>query len=49
MTAIAEGAAVADAILQGIITDLQFFVGTEHEDACRTTLEHELRKHAYLL
>jgi molecular chaperone DnaK len=30
MTAIAEGAAVADAILQGIITDLQFFVGTEH-------------------
>jgi molecular chaperone DnaK len=30
MTAIAEGAAIADAILQGIITDLQFFVGTEH-------------------
>ncbi len=30
MTAIAEGAAVADAILQGLITDLQFFVGTEH-------------------
>jgi molecular chaperone DnaK len=30
MTAIAEGAAIADAILQGIIADLQFFVGTEH-------------------
>jgi molecular chaperone DnaK len=30
MTAIAEGAAIADAILQGVITDLQFFVGTEH-------------------
>jgi molecular chaperone DnaK len=30
MTAIAEGAAIAEAILQGIITDLQFFVGTEH-------------------
>lgn len=30
MTAIAEGAAIADAVLQGIITDLQFFVGTEH-------------------
>jgi molecular chaperone DnaK len=30
MTAIAEGAAIADGILQGIITDLQFFVGTEH-------------------
>lgn len=30
MTAIAEGAATAEAILQGIITDLQFFVGTEH-------------------
>lgn len=30
MTAIAEGAAIADAILQGIITDLQFYVGTEH-------------------
>jgi len=30
MTAIAEGAAIADAILQGIITDLDFHVGTEH-------------------
>ena len=30
MTAIAEGAAMADAILQGLITDLEFFVGTEH-------------------
>jgi molecular chaperone DnaK (HSP70) len=30
MTAIAEGAAIADGILQGIITDLDFHVGTEH-------------------
>ena len=30
MTAIAEGAAIADAILKGVITDLDFFVGTEH-------------------
>lgn len=30
MTAIAEGAAIADAILHGIITDLDFHVGTEH-------------------
>jgi molecular chaperone DnaK len=30
MTAIAEGAAIAAGILQGIITDLDFHVGTEH-------------------
>ena len=30
MTAIAEGAAIAEGILQGIITDLDFHVGTEH-------------------
>ena len=30
MTAIAEGAAIAEAILHGIITDLDFHVGTEH-------------------
>ena len=30
MTAIAEGAAVASAILGGLITDLDFHVGTEH-------------------
>ncbi|MEV6527251.1 Hsp70 family protein [Longispora sp. NPDC051575] len=30
MTAIAEGAAIAAGILQGIVTDLDFHVGTEH-------------------
>ena len=30
MTAIAEGAAIAAGILKGMITDLDFFVGTEH-------------------
>jgi len=30
MTAIAEGAAIAAGILQGVITDLDFHVGTEH-------------------
>jgi molecular chaperone DnaK len=30
MTAIAEGAAIAAGILQGTITDLDFYVGTEH-------------------
>jgi molecular chaperone DnaK (HSP70) len=30
MTAIAEGAAIAEGILQGTITDLDFHVGTEH-------------------
>jgi molecular chaperone DnaK len=30
MTAVAEGAAIAAGILQGTITDLDFYVGTEH-------------------
>ncbi|HEX3827799.1 MAG TPA: Hsp70 family protein [Sporichthyaceae bacterium] len=30
MTAVGEGAAIAAAIMQGIITDLEFHVGTEH-------------------
>ena len=39
MTAVAEGAAVAAGILQGSITDLDFWVGTEH--ALGTVVEND--------